>query len=125
MSSTNVLEGRGRTRDAPRVAEKKQRSERFAAMAHAAGCRLLGERKALGWSQRKLQDLSGVDTGTISRIEKGQQVEISTGVFMSLCRSLRLDPMATWFGPRGAASSNPPPESSERPSVRLKAAQRP
>lgn len=57
-------------------------------------------RNFYGWTQARLASLSGVDQGTISRIEKGEgDQRISTIAYLAAAMRLSLDWLVTGEGP--------------------------
>lgn len=71
--------------------------------------RLRFVRDFLGWSQKKLAEVSGVDQGTISRIENGDagDVRASTLVALSAATRVTLDWLATGQGPAFGSEGAP------------------
>lgn len=126
LSSANAQVGTFVSDDNAEVSD--ERSDKYKARAKLAGQRIKLARDEVGWSQQQLADRCGVDKGTISRIERGLQLEMSVGKFFDLCETLALDPVHTWLGERRrvrsepppataiSTSSNPPPPSAQRPS---------
>lgn len=104
------------------VARARERSTRYADIVLLVGQRLKLRRMEAGYSMRRLKELSGIDINTISKIERGEQNQLSAGNFFALCEALALDPLLAWYGESRKPQANrrsepPPPMSSRRPSV--------
>lgn len=120
--------------DDARVAD--HRSEKYRERMIGAGRRIRFAREEAGLSIRELSEKSGVDKGQISRLENGDNLEMSAGRFFDVCDALTLDPVYVWTGktraqrrddhveqadaPAPAHKSEPPPASKRRPSSRPK-----
>lgn len=105
------------------------RSEKYRKQMEGVGRRFKFARQEAGWSTRELMEKSGVDKGQISRLERGENIELAVGRFFDLCDALALDPIYVWTGKtRGQRRSDPPgvpppdeaEESGNRPSSRPK-----
>lgn len=61
-----------------------------------------------GLSQRELGVRCGLDSGNISRIEKGKKTMLSAALIFDICEALSLDPAYVWWGQIRALRSEPP-----------------
>jgi transcriptional regulator with XRE-family HTH domain len=75
-------------------------------------------RDEAGYSFTDLSEKTGINKSQLSRIESGQQRQMTAGNFFAICEALALDPMFAWYGEsrRQARQSEPPPASSRRAS---------
>lgn len=84
------------------------RTQRHTDLARKAGERIRHAREMAGLSQRELGVRCGLDSGNISRIEKGKKTLLSAALIFDICEALSLDPAYVWWGQIRALRSEPP-----------------
>lgn len=119
LATVKVRQARAAPHTSADVARERSRSARYAEVVALVGMRMKLRRREAGYSLRRLKELTGIDINTISKIERGEQNELSAGNFFTLCEALALDPMRAWYGeerkPGSSRRSEPPPASVRRP----------
>ena len=94
---------------------KRKRSERYKDAVKFFGMRMALRRRECELTVRDLEERTGIDKATLSRIAAGEQPEMTVGNFFAICEALAMDPLQAWYGPTGKPRrSEPPPASPSR-----------
>lgn len=95
----------------------RERSKRYERQVALVGQRFKTRRMEAGYSLADLSQRTGIDSSQLSRIERGEQKEMTAGNFFTICEGLALDPLLAWYGETRKPAVRPlsePPESVER-----------